>query len=278
MHSKAHYLFIYENETQQGPFPLDRVQRMLRDGEITEAALVWREGLTEWHPINSVLPRLASIRQKEYLKFLGEHTPRGMTSQEAEQRLNNLIADNPAKKLALDRWDALANKRDEMANYFKRADMKCPVSDFDAMLMLEAIEQAHPRDFASIPSYEIARAFKEHGYHRRWEDEPATDAQKAVLRSKAIPYQGLTKKQASDLIEAIYHGATEGQVRRLKFYGIDPEGVSKKEACVIIDDYIASHPDAENDYQRWKMNGCPPALAPAEPSGWGKFWRFWLRK
>jgi hypothetical protein len=27
---------------------------------------------------------------------------------------------------------------------------------------------------------------------------------------------------------------------------------------VVIDDYMASHPDAENDYQRWKMNGCPP--------------------
>jgi hypothetical protein len=47
-------------------------------------------------------------------------------------------------------------------------------------------------------------------------------------------------------------------VRRLTFYGINYEGLTKKEACVIIDDYIASHPDAENDYQRWKMDGCPP--------------------
>ncbi|MBA2584995.1 MAG: DUF4339 domain-containing protein [Chthoniobacterales bacterium] len=76
MHSKSHYLFVYENAFQQGPFPPDRVQRMLRDGALTEAAFVWREGLTEWQPINSVLPRLASIRQKEYLKFLGEAIPR----------------------------------------------------------------------------------------------------------------------------------------------------------------------------------------------------------
>jgi hypothetical protein len=78
------------------------------------------------------------------------------------------------------------------------------------------------------------------------------------VRSKRIPYEGLTKKQASDLIETIYNGATEGQVRRLKFYEINSEGLSKREAAVIIDDYIASHPDAENDYQLWKINGCPP--------------------
>ena len=258
MHSKTHYLFVYENEVQQGPFPPTRVQRMLRDGEITEAAFVWREGLTEWQPISSILPRLASIRQKEYLKFLGEPIPRGMTSGEAQARLDALVADNPAKKLALDRWDTLAKKRDEITSYFQRAEMKCPISDFEVMPMLESIEEKYPGQFESIPSYELARVFKAHRDHRSWEDDPATDAQKAVLRSKRIPYEGLTKKQASDLIETIYNGATEGQVRRLQFYGIDSEGLTKKEACVIIDDYIASHPDAENDYQRWKMNGCPP--------------------
>ena len=79
-----------------------------------------------------------------------------------------------------------------------------------------------------------------------------------MLRSKRIPYDGLTKKQASDLISTIWNGATEGQVRRLNFYGINSEGLSKKEAAVIIDDYIASHPDAETDDQLWKINGCPP--------------------
>jgi len=273
VHSKAHYLFIYENEVQQGPFPPTVVQRMLRDGEITEAAFVWREGLAEWQPVNSVLPRLASIRQKEYLKFLGEPIPRGMTFEEAQQRLDTLVANNPAKKLALDRWDVLAKKRDELASYFERAEMKCPISDFEAVVVLESIEAAHPNDFASIPSYEIARFFKAHRDHRSWEDDPATDAQKAVLRSKRIPYNGLTKKQVSDLIETIYNGATEGQVRRLQFYGINCEGLTKKEACVIIDDYIATHPDAENDYQRWKMNGCPSINnscgAPPERSSFG---------
>jgi hypothetical protein len=145
MHSKAHYLFIFENEVQQGPFPPSQVQRMLRDGEITDAALVWREGLTEWQPINSVLQRLASIRQKEYLKFLGEPIPHGLTFEEAQQRLDALVADNPAKKRALDRWDVLAEKRDEVVSYFERAEMKCPVSDFEIVPMLESIQATYPR-------------------------------------------------------------------------------------------------------------------------------------
>jgi hypothetical protein len=266
MHSKAHYCFVCENGEQQGPFPPDKVQRLWRDGEITDAALVWREGLAEWQPIGSVLTRLASIRQKEYLKFLGHPTPRGMTFDEAQSQLDALVRDNPAKKLALERWDVLAQKRDEVLSYFERSQTKCPVSDFEVVPMLETIEANNPKQFASIPSYEIARFFKAHRDVREWEDEPATEAQKAVLRSKRIPYDGLTKKQASDLIETIYNGATEGQVRRLNFYGINSEGLSKKEATVIIDDYIANHPDAENDYQRWKMNGCPPLSNPPQSS------------
>jgi len=231
---------------------------MWRDGQITDAALVWREGLTDWQPIGSVLTRFASIRQKEYLKFLGQRTTKEMTFEEAQSQIDALLRDNPAKKLALQRWDVLAQKRDEVLSYFQRSQTKCPVSDFDVVPMLEAIEANNPAQFASIPSHEIARIFKSHRAVRDWENEPATDAQKTVLRSKRIPYDGLTKKQAHDLIDTIYNGATEGQVRRLKFYGINSEGLSKKKACVIIDDYIASHPDAENDYQRWKMNGCPP--------------------
>ena len=258
MHSKAHYCFIFENGEQKGPFPPGKVQRMLRDGEITDAALVWREGLTDWQPIGSVLPRFASIRQKEYLKFLGHPTTRDMTFEEAQSQLDALVRDNPAKKLALDRWDVLAKKRDEVLGYFQRSQTKCPVSDFDVIPMLEAIEASNPERFASIPSYEIANSFKSRRQVRGWEDEPATSAQKTVLRSKRIPCDGLTKKQAHDLIDTIYNGATEGQVRRLKFYRINSEGLSKKEAAVIIDEYIASHPDAENDYQLWKMKGCPP--------------------
>jgi len=258
MHSKAHYCFIFEDGEQRGPFPPDKVQRMWRDGQITDAALVWREGLTDWQPIGSVLTRLASIRQKEYLKFLGHPTTKSMTFEEAQSQIDALVRDNPAKKLALQRWEVLAQKRDEVLSYFQRSQTKCPISDFEVVPMLEEIEASNPKQFSSIPSYEIARFFKSRRTVREWEDEPATDAQKVVLRSKRIPYEGLTKKQAHDLIDTMYNGATEGQVRRLKFYGINSEGLSKKEAMVVIDDYIASHPDAENDYQRWKMNGCPP--------------------
>ena len=99
-----------------------------------------------------MLQRLASIRQKEYLKFLGEPIPRGLTFEEAQQRLHALVADNPAKKLALDRCDVLAEKRDEVVSYFERAEMKCPVSDFEIVPMLGSIQTTDPEQFASIPS------------------------------------------------------------------------------------------------------------------------------
>ena len=65
----------------------------------------------------------------------------------------------------------------------------------------------------------------------------ADGSSKAVPRSKRIPYEGITKGQASELINTIYNAATEGQVRRLTFYAIKYEGLTKKEACVMIDDY-----------------------------------------
>src|SRR6266513_2370552 len=197
-------------------------------------------------------------RQKEYLKFLNRPTTKGMTFDEAQSQLDALVRDNPAKKLALQRWDVLAQKRDEVLSYFERSQTKCPVSDYDVIPMLEAIQANNSGRCASIPSYETASFLKSRRPARDWEDEPATSAQKTVLRSKRIPCDGLTKKQAHDLIDTIYNGATEGQVRRLKFYRINSEGLSKKEAAVVIDEYIANHPDSENDYQLWKMRGCPP--------------------
>src|SRR2546430_11775651 len=131
---------------------------MLRDGEITYAALVWREGLTDWQPIGSDLPRLATIRQKEYLKFLGHPTTRDMTFEEAQSQLDALVRDNPAKKLALDRWDVLAQKRDEVLGYFQRSQTKCPVSDFDIVQMLEAIEESIPDIYAYIPHFAIVNS------------------------------------------------------------------------------------------------------------------------
>jgi GYF domain 2 len=162
MHSKAHYCFIVENGEQTGPFPPSKVQRMWRDGEITDAALVWREGLTDWQPIGSILPRLATIRQKEHLNFLSQSTTREMTFEEAQSQLDALVRDNPAKKLALERWHVLAQKRDEVMSYFERSQTKCPISDFDVVATLETIEASNPKQFAYMPSYEIARIFESH--------------------------------------------------------------------------------------------------------------------
>src|SRR5205823_13257871 len=67
MHSKAHYCFVVEYGDQTGPFPPSQIERMWRDGEITDAAFVGREGLTDWQLISSGLTRTAGCPQKAFL-------------------------------------------------------------------------------------------------------------------------------------------------------------------------------------------------------------------
>ncbi len=136
--------------------------------------------MTDWPPIGSVLPRLATIRQKEYLKFLAHAIPRELTFDEAQSMLDAIIADNPTKKLPFERWDQLAQKRDAVATYFGRSEIRCPVSEFEIVPFLEEVQAADPEQFSSLPSYDIARLLKARREHRGWEDESPTEAQKAV--------------------------------------------------------------------------------------------------
>lgn len=55
-----------------------------------------------------------------------------------------------------------------------------------------------------------------------------------------------TRRDASRVIGG---EATEGQVRRLKFYGTYKEGLSKDEASQLIDEYVRVHPESELAYQ-----------------------------
>lgn len=57
---------------------------------------------------------------------------------------------------------------------------------------------------------------------------------------------GTTRRDASRLIGG---EATDGQIRRLRFYGIYEENLSKEEATSLIDAYRREHPDSEAAYQ-----------------------------
>jgi hypothetical protein len=88
-----------------------------------------------------------------------------------------------------------------------------------------------------------------------WHNDPATERQISYLRSIGVSIEdGLTKGRACQLIGG---EPTEGQLRRLKFYGITPSPyLTKEEASEWIDGYEMQHPDSEEQYQTWKLRGC----------------------
>lgn len=88
-----------------------------------------------------------------------------------------------------------------------------------------------------------------------WRDEPITDRQQKLIEDKGYQVPD-TKGEASDLITEILRKedpATEGQIRRLKFYGICGD-FSKKEAMDLIDQNKPLHD--EEQYQLWKKVVC----------------------
>jgi hypothetical protein len=88
-----------------------------------------------------------------------------------------------------------------------------------------------------------------------WHNDPATEPQISYLRSIGIPIaDGLRKGRACQLIGG---EPTEGQLRRLTFYGITPAPyLTKEEASELIDGYMMQHPESEEEYQSWKLRGC----------------------
>ena len=84
-----------------------------------------------------------------------------------------------------------------------------------------------------------------------------TERQISYLRSIGVWIEdGLTKGCACQLIGG---EATEGQLRRLKFYWITPSPyLTKEEASELIDGYLAQYPESEEQYQAWKHRGFPP--------------------
>ena len=88
-----------------------------------------------------------------------------------------------------------------------------------------------------------------------WHNDPATDPQINYLRSIGVSVEaGLTKGRACQLIDG---EPTEGQLRRLKFYGIkQTRYVTKTDASELINSYKTQHPESEEQYQAWKLSNC----------------------
>ena len=104
-----------------------------------------------------------------------------------------------------------------------------------------------------------------------WRDDPITERQRNLIEEKGFDAPN-TKGEASDLISEILSKedeATEGQIRRLEFYGIYGD-FSKKEAMDLIEKNKPLHD--EDEYQAWKKIVCkidPPIEPIQQPSETG---------
>ncbi len=87
-------------------------------------------------------------------------------------------------------------------------------------------------------------------------DEPATDRQIAYLKVLEVPIEDyLSVREASDLIDQYKDRVSEGQKRRLNFYGLSYSAeTTRDEATELIDRYKSEHPESEAAYQAWKAS------------------------
>ena len=58
--TEAPTLYVYQGETQYGPFNLFQIQQMLTDGSVTGDAQYWSEGMTEWRSITELTDGVVS--------------------------------------------------------------------------------------------------------------------------------------------------------------------------------------------------------------------------
>lgn len=56
-------IYIARNWEQEGPFPEEEVQRMMRAEELPAGTLYWQEGMTTWRPLNELFVRTITRQQ-----------------------------------------------------------------------------------------------------------------------------------------------------------------------------------------------------------------------
>jgi hypothetical protein len=60
LESEPPTLYVYQGETQYGPYNLFQIQQMMAEGSVTTEAQYWSEGMTEWRNISELMDRVVS--------------------------------------------------------------------------------------------------------------------------------------------------------------------------------------------------------------------------
>ncbi|MBI4626781.1 MAG: DUF4339 domain-containing protein [Verrucomicrobia bacterium] len=205
-----------------GPFRWTAIREWVAVGYFTPDDQVRFDGETDWRPIGTMPELLA--------------TPPGFDTNEALHELQHRARET---KAVGPRAAAYLNL------------LGCPVrpqrlNPYTAFQWVRILEELKPRLANATERW----AAEEESFGRAPSASPndATPAQIEQLRALGCDVPGkLTRLEAHRLISG---PPTEGQLRRLRFYGIAlPEGACKADASELIDRYVREHWETEEAYQ-----------------------------
>jgi hypothetical protein len=256
-------VYLTKDGKKLGPFTPHQVRTRLDRGKIGATELVWFDGLDQPIPapdiVNRVEFRIATPEQKESIRFLGHAVERGLMYIDAAALIERIAA-SENKVEALAKWRAKTLKMETVREWWQnQRDFGLPGGIIALEEELSRIQDSDPELFRTITSEQLIRRLH-YFIVDGWRSDPASQPQINLLAQHGVRSpRGLTKGAASDQIEAIVNQVTEGQQRRLTFYRLRIPA-TKDEASAMIDAYMAQHPEAEADYQQWKLSGRPAGL------------------
>jgi hypothetical protein len=249
-------VYLIRDGKRLGPFSPHQVRTKVDRGTANTNEWVWFDGLGDPIPAADVLNRIefkkATQEQKDAIRFLGHPVDRGLMYLEAAALIERTAA-TEEKVEALTKWRAKTLKMEGVREWWRnQREFGLPGGIIALEEELTRIQDSDPKLFRTINPEQLIRRLP-YFIVDGWRRDPATQPQINLLARHGIGSpRGLTKGAASDQIEAIVNKVTEGQHRRLTFYRL-PIPATKDEASAMIDAYIAQHPEAEQDYQRWKL-------------------------
>jgi hypothetical protein len=249
-------VYLTKDGKRFGPFTPHQIRTRLDRGNVGANELVWFDGLSQPIQASDIVNRVefkkATPEQKDAIRFLGGSIDRGLMYLEAAAIIERTAA-TENKIEALAKWKAKSVKMESVTEWWRnQREFGLPGGIIALEEELTWIQDSDPRLFTTITPEQLIRRLP-YFIIDGWRRDPATQPQINLLAQHGIRSpRGLTKGAASDQIDAIVNQVTEGQRRRLTFYRL-PIPATKDEASAMIDAYVAENPQAEEDYQHWKL-------------------------
>ncbi len=253
-------VFIAKNGKTSGPFSPYQIRGKYDRGTLGPHDYIWYEGAAEWMPAEWIEAwkefAKATDEQKGAIYFLGGRLGKGLMFLPAEAMILELSA-SQGREAELALWKVRRPRIHEIEEWYstqKPSDVVVPGGVGSMLAKLAELQVGNPARYTSVTPEELLSMvdhFVREDYDD-WRQAPPTPKQIQYLESIGeYLWQGATRGDASALIAP----ASDAQRRRLAFYGLSvPTLLSKGDASEMIDDYIAKHPESEEQYQQWKRD------------------------